>query len=196
MAAQPPVTPRKRATKRVTRIMLMIVVPLIVAVVALRIYVAAAADVYAQTTESYTRRRWDAAIAPDRTSAPASTATAAMARTAMPSRPRISFTPSRISLTRIAEMLGNLSVTAFSSAVSTSGAALAVAIWVCGAPSNIPGEKIMTKLIDSVVQSISRRVAIRADTSRPKMLTVIISPILRPNAAAARASNDTSGGPL
>ncbi len=39
MAAHPPVTPRKRATRRVTRIMFMIVVPLIVAVVALRIYV-------------------------------------------------------------------------------------------------------------------------------------------------------------
>jgi len=39
MAAQPPVTPRKRAAKRMTRMTLMIVVPLIVAVVALRLYV-------------------------------------------------------------------------------------------------------------------------------------------------------------
>ncbi len=39
MAARPTVTPRKRATRRMTRIMLMIVVPLIVAVVGLRIYV-------------------------------------------------------------------------------------------------------------------------------------------------------------
>ena len=39
MAADPPVIPRKRAAKRVTRITLMIVVPLVVAVVALRIYV-------------------------------------------------------------------------------------------------------------------------------------------------------------
>lgn len=39
MAAQPPVTPRKRAAKRMTRMTLMIVVPLVVAVVALRLYV-------------------------------------------------------------------------------------------------------------------------------------------------------------
>lgn len=39
MAAQPPVTPRKRAAKRITRMTLMIVVPLVVAVVALRLYV-------------------------------------------------------------------------------------------------------------------------------------------------------------
>jgi membrane fusion protein (multidrug efflux system) len=39
MAGQPPVTPRKRAAKRMTRMTLMIVVPLVVAVVALRLYV-------------------------------------------------------------------------------------------------------------------------------------------------------------
>ncbi len=39
MAAHPPVTPRKRAAKRVARITLMVVVPLVVAVAALRIYV-------------------------------------------------------------------------------------------------------------------------------------------------------------
>ena len=39
MAAQPALTPRRRGAKRLTRIMLMIVVPLVVAVVALRLYV-------------------------------------------------------------------------------------------------------------------------------------------------------------
>ena len=53
MAAQPPVSPRKRALRRVTRITLMIVLPLVVAVVALGIY--AGGGRYVVTENAYVK---------------------------------------------------------------------------------------------------------------------------------------------
>ncbi len=69
-------------------------------------------------------------------------------------------------------------------------------IWLCGAASSMPGEKTMTKLMPRLVQSISRRLAIRAETSLPRTLTVKLSPTSSPNAFAARASKETSGAPV
>ena len=53
----------------------------------------------------------------------------------------------------------------------------------------------MTVFIESDFQSISRKFAIVAVTSRPRTLTVTVSPSLRPSCAPMVASKETSGGP-
>ena len=72
---------------------------------------------------------------------------------------------------------------------------MTVAIQVCGAASSTPGANTKVKFRFRVVQSMVRRLAMRASMSRPRMLMVMVSPMPTPKPRARAASNETSGGP-
>ncbi len=59
----------------------------------------------------------------------------------------------------------------------------------------MPGENTMTKLIERLDQSISRRFSIVPVISRPSTLTVMVSPIFKLKATPVSASSEISGGP-
>ena len=100
------------------------------------------------------------------------------------------------SLTRMAETLAKRSVILRCRSSSWAGSTRKVAIWVCGALSRIPGEKTMTKLMVKVAQSSRRRLAMRPVTSRPRTLTVMLSPSLRPKASATLGIEGDQRRPL
>lgn len=58
---------------------------------------------------------------------------------------------------------------------------VSVAIQECGAAAKVLGENTMTKLMPMVSHFTVRKLAIFAVTFRPRMLTVIVSPSLRPS---------------
>ena len=143
--------------------------------------------------------RWDSLLAtvPASTAMPAIKVTKAVSFTAPPSRPITRCAVATASLTDTAETLENCFVTAR----STSSAASSVLVWVvaiqlCGASSSTPGFRTKTKLIWKLCQSTSRKLYMRAVTSRPRTLILIVSPIVRPKSSAASFDIETSGGPL
>src|SRR3546814_3604663 len=75
-------------------------------------------------------------------------------------------------------------------ASSVSAAAFTVAIWLCGACCSRPGEKIITKLMERLDQSTSRRLAMVTSTSRPRMLMVSLSPVPIPSARPISISEE------
>ena len=99
------------------------------------------------------------------------------------------------SLTRTAVTDGNSRATLFKSFASSPPFISTVTIWLWGADFNVLGENTMTKLMPMLRQFTLRKLATFAVTSRPKTLTVTVSPIFRPTSFAISSTKDTSGGP-
>ena len=70
-----------------------------------------------------------------------------------------------------------------------------VAMLLNGAPLKVSGEKTITEFIDSDCQLMVRKLAMRAVTSRPSTLTVIVSPSASPSCLPISSPNETNGGP-
>ena len=94
------------------------------------------------------------------------------------------------------DTFGNAAVTWRNTCAAAAGRERTVAMLLCGAWASSPGLAIMAKLMPSVRQAMSRRLAMRRSMSRPSTLTRSVSPMPTCQPFARPASNDTSGGPL
>ena len=87
-------------------------------------------------------------------------------------------------------------MSAASSAAVPPSAKVSVAMSLCGAPANVPGENTSTKLMPRFSQSTARRLAMRAVMLRPSTLTVIgVADLEVEIRARVLFSSETSGGP-